>query len=79
MRDERLADRAAARKDRNQPFRHAGFREQLADAQARERREVGGLAHDALPVARAGARNSAMIISGKFHGVIDAQTPTGWR
>ena len=40
---------------------------------------TGGLHTIVLPVARAGARNSAMIISGKFHGVIAAQTPTGWR
>ena len=35
----------------------------------------GGLHTIALPVARAGARNSAMIISGKFHGVIAGPDP----
>jgi len=39
----------------------------------------GGLATTALPVASAGAMNSAAIISGKFHGVTAAHTPTGAR
>ena len=39
----------------------------------------GGLATTALPVASAGPTNSHMIMRGKFHGVIEAHTPTGVR
>jgi hypothetical protein len=38
---------------------------------------AGGLTTWALPVARPGATNSANISSGKFHGVMIAQVPTG--
>ena len=39
----------------------------------------GGLMITVLPVARAGASFHPRIISGKFHGVINAHTPTGSR
>ena len=38
-----------------------------------------GLITTVLPVASAGASFQARIISGKFHGVISAQTPSGSR
>ena len=38
-----------------------------------------GLMITVLPQAKAGASFQAAIISGKFHGVISAQTPTGSR
>lgn len=38
-----------------------------------------GLRITVLPVARAGATLNAAISSGKFHGMIWAQTPTGSR
>ncbi|EXI65992.1 MAG: hypothetical protein AW08_02731 [Candidatus Accumulibacter adjunctus] len=38
-----------------------------------------GLTTTVQPAASAGASLRVIIASGKFHGVIAAQTPTGWR
>jgi uncharacterized protein (UPF0210 family) len=38
-----------------------------------------GLTTTVQPAASAGATLRVIIASGKFHGVIAAQTPTGWR
>ena len=59
---------------------HARLEQQLAEAERRERRLLGGLQHARCCRRRAPAPSfHAAISSGKFHGMICPQTPTGSR
>ena len=50
----------------------------LGEHQRGERRGLGGLEHDVLPVASAGAIFHAAMSSGKFHGITAPTTPSGF-
>ena len=56
-----------------------GLQRDPLELQGGERRELGGLEHHGVAAARAGASFHEAIVSGKFHGVISATTPSGSR
>ena len=81
MRGERGAGGfAVAGNDVHDAIGNAGFLNQFAEAERRERSLLGGLQHDRCsPSASAGPSFHAAISSGKFHGMIWPTTPTGSR
>ena len=80
-REGRAGGGAVAGQDVHDAFGEAGFQNQLADAQGRQRRLLGGLS--ARPCCRRpvpAPSFHACISSGKFQGMIWPTTPTGsWR
>ncbi len=79
MGDERLTDVCSAGDHVEQPVGQAGLDGELGEPQRRARSRGRGLEDDALPAASAGPAFQIAMISGKFHGVMPATTPTGRR
>ena len=77
VRRERRAGVAEAGHDVDHPCGQPGLLHELAEAQRRQRRLLGGLQHHGQPAASAGPSFHAAISSGKFHGMIWPTTPTG--
>ena len=79
--DERVADGAAGAQDHvEHALGHAGA---LEDATRRRRAvsgvSVAGLKTTVLPATSAGAIFQTGMATGKFQGVMQATTPSGWR
>ena len=65
--------------DIQDPGRQLGRSASLASASALSGVSLAGFSTTVQPAAIAGATLRAIIRAGKFHGVIAATTPTGWR
>jgi hypothetical protein len=75
----RAADTPRSGKDVHHALGDAGLERQRSNSSADERRELGRLEHDRVPRRQARPSFHEAIVSGKFHGVISATTPSGSR